>query len=229
MTKVSDEMLMAYVDGELDGAAAEDIRRATERDPALARRAEAFRSSRRYTRDALSGIKAEPLPAPLIETVLGSANANTAPKRRLAAIPLAASLAVLAGLGGYWLAQQSAPPAGSRIGDQAVADALGALPAGAERSLATGRGTAHLKSLATYRVEGGLCRTFELAEAGESLRGVGCARDGSWRIHVTVTAPAAESFVPASDGAPAAIDAFLDALDAEGPLSAEDEAALTAR
>lgn len=226
MTKVTDEMLMAYVDGELDGPAADDVRRATESDTELARRAESFRASRSIAREALAGIRAEPVPERLIQTVLGSANTNIVPARRYWALPLAASVAIMAGLAGYWLALQSTPGSGDLFGNRQVAEALGNTPSGRERAVQTAGGTAHLKTVATYQVEGGLCRTFELAGGSQTVRGVGCSQNAEWRVSVAVAMGDSGSFAPASSGAPAAVEAFLDALDARGPLSAEEEAAL---
>ena len=236
MTKVTDEMLMAYVDGELEGAAADDVRRATDSDATLAQRANAFRTTREMAKGAYAGVKSEPVPEKLIAMVLGGGNANVVPLRRnwartwasRAALPLAASIALLAGAGGYWIALQSTPGGADLFGGRAVAEALGDTPSGAERTLRTASGEARLRTLATYRVEGGLCRTFEVASGSqETVRGVGCARGNDWRVDVAVAAGGSNSFTPASSGAPAAVDAYLDALDAQGPLSAEEEAALT--
>lgn len=233
MTKVTDEMLMAYVDGELDRAATEDIRRASEGDATLARRANVFRATRGMAKDAYARIKSEPVPERLIAAVLGGGNSNVVPLRQTwtrtwasrAALPLAASIALLAGLGGYWIALQSPPGGADLFGGRAVAEALGETPSGAERTLQTASGGARLRTLATYRVEGGLCRTFEVASGSQgTVRGVGCARGNDWRVDVAVAAGGSGSFTPASSGAPAAVDAYLDALDAEGPLSAEEEA-----
>ena len=235
MTKVTDEMLMAYVDGELDRAAADDVRRATESDATLARRANAFRTTRGMAKDAYAGIKSDPVPERLIAAVLGGGNANVVPLRRnrartwasRAALPLAASIALIAGLSGYWIALQSTPGGTDLFGGRAVAEALGETPSGAERTLRAASGEARLRTLATYRVDGGLCRTFEVASGSqETVRGVGCARGSGWRVDVAVAAVGSGNFTPASSGAPAAVDAYLDALDAEGPLNAEEEAAL---
>jgi len=239
MTKVTDEMLMAYVDGELDRTAAEDVRRAAESDATLARRANAFRATRGMAKNAYASIKSEPVPEKLIAAVLGGGNSNVVPLRRTwtrtwtrtlatrAALPLAASIALLAGLGGYWIALQSPPGGDDLFGGRAIAQALGQTPSGVERTLRTAGGEARLRTLATYRVEGGVCRTFEVASGSHDVvRGVGCARGSDWRVDVAVAAGGSDSFPPASSGAPAAVDAYLDALDAEGPLSAEEEEAL---
>lgn len=228
-TKVNDEMLMAYVDGELDREMAADVQRAMESDPSLARSAEEFRQARQMARSAFAAVKSEPVPDRLIAAVMNAGNSNVGSLRRnwttRAALPLAASIAIAAGIGGYWLASQSTQHGISVLGGGAVAEALGATPSGTERTLRIANGEVRLKTLATYKVDGGVCRTFELA-AASTLRGVGCAHGGKWSVGVAVAAAGTGQFAPASAGAPAAVDAYLDALDAQGPLNAEEEAAL---
>lgn len=228
--KVTDEMLMAYVDGELDTTTAEEVRRATKSDPALARKAESFRLSRNLARDALATVKSEPVPERLIAAALGSANTNTAGSRwaTRVALPLAASIALVAGLTGYWAALQSSPVGGDPLGGRAVATALSETASGSERTVRTASGEVSLRTTASYRVDGGLCRSYELSGGAMDgvVRGVGCNRGGGWHVDVAVAAGSADAISPASGGAPAALEAYLDSLEAEGPLSAEEEAAL---
>lgn len=227
--KVTDEMLMAYVDGELDSAAAEDVRRATERDADLARRARDFRAARQWARDAFAEIKAEPVPERLVETILGSAKVVPLWRRAAArtALPLAASLAILVGAAGYWLGQQSPSGGADLLADAAVARTLGQTPSGEARPVRTAAGDLRLETLATYRIEGGHCRSFHLTGPGRSLRGVGCARGQGWRVEIAAAAPARDAYAPASADALAAIDAFLDAAGAGAPMSAEEERAMS--
>ena len=230
--KVTDEMLMAYVDGELDPAAAEDVRRAAGRDTALTRRADEFRTARQWTKDAFAGIKAEPAPDRLVAAILGNAASNVVPFRRRTfakvMLPLAASVALLFGVAGYWLGQQQPHTAGL-FADPAIAQALGETRSGETRIVRTAAGEMQLQPLATYKVDGGHCRSFNLARAGEALRGVGCTRGGGWRVEMAVAAPASGGYAPASADAFAAIDAYLDAAGAETPLSAEEESALQSK
>jgi len=173
-------------------------------------------------------VKSEPVPPRLIETVLGGANSNVAPARRWmrSALPMAASIAIVCGVAGYWLASRSSP-GDDLLGGREIAAALGNLPSGSEREVRTASGPVRLKTVGSYRVAGGLCRTFELTGATQNIRGVGCSQGANWLINVAVARPDAGSFVPASSGE-SAIDAFLDAVDAQGPLSAEEEAKLGA-
>jgi hypothetical protein len=82
--------------------------------------------------------------------------------------------------------------------------------------------------LATYRVDGGLCRTFQVSGADlQTLRGVGCNRGVGWTVDLMVAqAGGGGSYAPASDAGLGSIDAFLDALEAQGPLTAEEEQGL---
>lgn len=233
--RITDEMLMAFVDGELDGATAAEIGRAVAADPALARRAEAFRSSRAAVKAAHAGLLADPPPARLVAAVLGTARpdaeaaapspsggrafrSQTArPRGWRAALPLAASLALVAGLGGF-LAGRLGPPGGADLlGGPTLAAAIGALETGQATEIPVAGAPIRLTVLATYDVEGGLCRSFEaLAPDREVVRGIGCAFDGAWHVDIAVslgTAPE-DGFIPAGAGATASLDAYLDTLDA---------------
>ena len=233
--KATDEMLMAYIDGELDTAAADDVRRATERDATLARRAEEFRSTREWAKRAFAGIKSEPAMEKMIAVVLANPGSNVVPLPRRqfskTALPLAASVALAAGLAGYWFGQQVAPNGLALFNDAALANALGETPGGQSRVIRTADGEKQLESLATYKVGDGYCRSFALTvgKAEESILGVGCARGGDWRVEIAVIAGTNGAYVPASTGGLASIDAFLDAAGAREALSAEEEAALPSK
>jgi hypothetical protein len=79
--KVSDEMLMAFVDGELEPQAAEEVARAIAAEPGLAQRADAFRTSRRLARDAFAPVMAEPVPERLVDTIMQRDAGEPAPRR----------------------------------------------------------------------------------------------------------------------------------------------------
>ena len=228
--KVSDEMLMAFVDGEVDAATADDIRRAIAGDPVLAERAAKFGMTREAVQAAYAGIRAQPVPEALVASILGhrSATVLAFPRRKVfqAALPLAASIAILFGLSGYWYGQQ-AVPAADPLGNQAIAQALGATASGGHSAIRIGATEADFTTLATYRVDGGLCRTFEVSGPDlQTLRGVGCNRGADWTVDLTVAQAGGDGYAPASDAGLGSIDAFLDALEAQGPLNAEEEQGL---
>ncbi len=69
--KFSDEMLMAYADGELDLVARAEIEAAMARDPEVARAVERHRATAAQIRGAYDGVLAEPVPRRLAALVVG--------------------------------------------------------------------------------------------------------------------------------------------------------------
>ena len=78
MTRLTDEMLMAYADGQLDDAEKRRIEALIASDPAYAARVESFRRSGQAARDAFAGVMAEPVPLGLVSAI---AKASPAPRR----------------------------------------------------------------------------------------------------------------------------------------------------
>jgi hypothetical protein len=228
--KVSDEMLMAFVDGELEPQAAEEVARAIAAEPGLAQRADAFRTSRGLARDAFAPVMAEPVPERLVDTIMqrhaGESAAPGRPGLLRSALPLAAAVALAAGLGGYLLGQAAvAPDAAPLLGGPALAEAIGATPSGEQRTVRIAGRDVSVRVLAAYAVDGGLCRTFEaVAAASEATRGIGCRFGEAWHVDVAVAMPDTTGFAPAGAGGLASLDAYLDALGAEGPLGPDEEA-----
>lgn len=224
---VSDEMLMAFVDGELEAQAFEEVARAIAADPVLAERADAFRNSRLAARQAFGPVMAEPVPERLLEAIMqrhaGEHAAAGRPGLLRSALPLAASVALAAGLGGYLLGQAAAPETAPLLGGPALAHAVGSTPAGEQRMVRIAGRDVGVTSLADYAVDGGICRTFEaVSAASEAARGIGCRFGETWHVDVAVAMPDGD-FTPASSGSTASLDAYLDALGARGPLGPDEE------
>lgn len=233
--KVTDEMLMAFVDGETDDATAAMIEKALAADPALAERAENFRVSRKLLREAFGSSRDEPVPERLVKAAMGDGDTGkVTPFRRRPpmsrfALPLAASLALAVGIAGY-LAGQAGGGTGDAFGRAALAEALAGTKSGERRTVEIAGQGATFETLATYRIEGGLCRSFDLSGQGLSLTGIGCDSGSGWNVDITVAKAGGDgSFSPASDAALESVDAYLDALEASAPLGPEEEAELDAR
>lgn len=230
--KVTDEMLMAFVDGETDAATAAMVARALAADAGLAARAEKFRASRALVREAFGDARREPVPEALVEAVARAGRTGEVvafPPRRMLrlALPLAASLAVGFGLAGYLLGQGGTGTS-DPMGRAAIAEALAGTKAGESRPVAISGEEARLRTLATYRIEEGLCRSFDLSGTRIALSGVGCDRGAGWTLDLTVARGGGDGlYAPASGAALASIDAYLDTLEASAPLTAEEEDALT--
>jgi hypothetical protein len=232
-----DEMLMAYVDGELDAEAAEAVAKAIASDGGLAARAEAFRLSRQAARAAFTDALTETPPDRLIEALrappprtIQPAVARARPRlTRMAMLPMAAAILVAIGLGVVLVGSGLDRSRERGAAESAIAERLPSLMSGDEAAVTvSGRG-AKLRTLGAYRVADGICRSFALTSAGAVRSGVGCDRGAGWSVEMmTVAAAPSDAFTAASDEAAAEMDTALDRLGAEGPLSAEEEAALVA-
>ncbi|GAA0306083.1 anti-sigma factor family protein [Rhodovulum strictum] len=215
---VSDEMLMALADGELNDTDAQRLHDRIDADPELARRYADFVETRALLRAAFPP---EPVPAHLIAAVMqgGAPRGNVVALRRrgLAApvwgMTIAASL-VLA-VGGFWAGRSTAPTmaAGGTIGALTAS-----LPTGAELTLPDGS-TARV--LASYETDLGLCRMI----AQDGLRHVTCrdGQTGDWALALSIQAGGAGSFLPASDIAVGVIDRLLDEIGAGPALTGAAE------
>jgi hypothetical protein len=114
--EMSDEMLMAYVDGELAAEDAAAVERAIAGDAGLQRRAADFRDTRMLARGALAEARAEPVPAALVAAVRAAAerarqaSASTVAPTAATAAP-AATLAAPAAAAPAPVSKDTAEPA----------------------------------------------------------------------------------------------------------------------
>lgn len=235
----TDEMLMAYADGEADEATAAAIETAMADDEALAEKVALFADSRRLAKAALplspvpAGLEqtvrrmlADAAAAPAVEKVIPFRRPDT--QRPAAAawrLPLAASIALVAGAIGGWVAGQLSTPSPAAIGittleKDAVLAALSTVPSGEERALDGGR----FRAIASFAdSDGRLCREFEVDGQAGALVSVACRTNGRWDVRFAVaTATAGDGYAPASSLE--ALDAFLAASGAGEPMGAEAEA-----
>lgn len=226
--KVTDEMLMAFVDGETDEATAAMIARALAADATLAAKAHSFRDSAALVREAFGDARREPVPAALIEAVKNAERKDNVvmfPSRRTLrfALPLAASLAVGFFFGGYLLGQTGSGDM-DPMGRNAIIAALSTTKAGETSPIAISGEGSQLRTLATYRIEGGLCRSFDLSGSDIALAGIGCDRGAGWTLDLTVARAGGDGvYAPASEAALSSIDAYLDSIEASAPLTPEEE------
>jgi hypothetical protein len=247
---ISDDMLMALADDELDAAEAARVRAAIAADADLARRFALFRDSRGAVTGAHAGALHEPVPERLLAAVRAadarSRDARSQPtaevvtlRPRAAAawrpLALAASVALaLGGVVGFQAGRVAGPDAQPAAGFGApgpvLAAALEAAPSGRVREFAGGS----LIVLHTYPVPTGFCRDFALAGSAAgapAMVGVACREDGTWRTRLVMVQPADGStggFRPAGSDDPL-VGELLQRLQAQPPLSAADEAALLGR
>ena len=125
------------------------------------------------------------------------------------------------------------PKAGERLASVGPADEGGALYAALE-TLPTGTPSDEgiMPLLSFFDGEGRVCREFEIAGGQEDRLeyGVACRESvDRWRVEIVVAAPAPPAgsnvYMPASGSAAAALDPYLEALDAGVPIDAQTERA----
>jgi anti-sigma factor RsiW len=238
---ITDEMLMAYADGQLAAAEASDVERALAEDEGLAARVAMMADARMAVKNSYRS--APPVPEALEARVRAMVEADAARRQApvasnvvdLAArrrvvpfwqLPLAAGLALAVGAGSVWLATQQ-DRGGLQVAgltDTAIIQALGTLPSGEAVELGNG---ARMAAVSTFRDEADrLCREFEHESVGAgTVVAVACRDNASWDLRFAIAAGAAETdgYAPASSLE--TLDAYMLSTGAGAPLSAEDEAA----
>jgi hypothetical protein len=243
---ITDEMLVAFADGEADEATAQRIELALETDDVLAERLEVFVATRRILKRELGEVAREPVPDRLTQFVMSGGQANSAPRlapsgqprpapatgqatTRWFSLPIAAAVAGLVAGGLGYLAGSGAlrdPSSGPMLALAAAERQLGALlTTGAEGGTAAWSDRASGRSgeiviRASHKTRAGYCRTFGVTDsAGATFGGVACRVDQAWKTEVvTAEGRSVGGYAPAA-GMAKAIDAFLDAAEAEEPLS----------
>lgn len=139
MQKPSDELLIAYLDGELDVETSDEVAAAIARDPALAREAQMLAETSAALRVAFDDVLREPVPERLLAAARGEFGDGKVVRfpeprkqpngrmasgwRRWAALPIAASVAglIVGGGLGYLVATQSPIGLGVQPQEQTVA------------------------------------------------------------------------------------------------------------
>lgn len=229
-----DEILMAYVDGELDAKRSAEIAAAVEKEPALARRVEQQRALRAKVSGAFAKVLDQPVPDRLTRAAQANrgnvlqfparpARAPAAPWRAREWAAMAASL-VLGAVISWRLLETGGAPI---VAGEGALVAHGELALALDRQLASEQrgGEPVLIGLTVRTRDGNYCRSFVLRSA--KTTGLACRVGSDWQVPVTDTSliPSGE-MQQASSVAPAilrAIEARGDGavLDAEAERSAQ--------
>ncbi len=273
VTRPSDEKLMAFADGQLPSDEMREVEAYLESDPDARQLVAAFRQSKDLISAAFDDLLHEAPPQKLIDaiekaprdlaakptaTVTGlrtpaarertaSANgsASRQPVARHWALPLAASIALLVGLGVGFLFGHSGrlstePPAialGLVAPSAPLARLLETSPSGTPLDAA--RPGTQLMAVATFRDRRGrVCREIELVSPGATptpLAAAVACRDAArgWTVEgaFNLAAPAetGSHYVPSGAAEQDALDGLLKVLGASEVLTAADEARLIGR
>ena len=235
--KFSDEMLMAYADGELDLVARAEIEAAMARDPKVAEAVERHRALAAKLRPAYDAVLAEPVPDRLAELVAapGSSTIVDIASRRRASesaigvgrwrLPqwaaLAASMVVGLFVGMQLMRGGSAPYEETATG----LVARGELDKALTSQLASAGDDADVRIGISFRDrEGDYCRTFHMHREAP-VAGLACRSGDEWRLQVLATAPSHEGELRPAAAMPMAVLHAVDAAIDGVPLNAASEQA----
>lgn len=246
MTTVTDEMLSAFLDGELEPSRADEIRAALSNEPALRARLAQFRQSDDVMRSAASTLENRHLPKS-VTTLLGHEHSDAGdlvrqrgdrPRDgRFWPTALAASIALVVGLvsGSLYLgttveagAPGSQDVAGRVEPGQPLFAALEAVPSGETVTMGTAEATMH-PVLSFESVGGEVCREFEFSRPNESVRAIACRENEAWRVDFAVRAESLEAnsgYQTASASDVKLIDEYVAGVMAGDAFGAETEAKL---
>lgn len=229
MLGVTDETLMAWVDGELPPAEAARVAEAVAQDATLAARAARLRGLNDQLRQAFAAELAEPVPDTLAAAARGEPLAAPAESARVVSLSsrrasrsrptwqwaawggLAATVAMAAVLLPQWAPGTSGGTVQAQADGHLVA--RGALAEALEHGLSGEMRPDGTRLLLSFRDRSGeFCRSFA-APAG---RGLACRAAGQWQVVVLTAPAAAAASVPADRLRLASADlpaAVLDAID----------------
>jgi anti-sigma factor RsiW len=221
---ITDETLMAYVDGELSESGRLKVESAVAADPALRERLERHRRFRARMGGAFAGVLDEPAPERLVAAARPSSAVSLAQRRPRPPLPwiaMAASLAVGV-IAGSSIPRFQRPAIGSDM------VAHGQLAHALEKQLASSPGKDEVVRVGlTFRSAGGYCRTF----TERRVAGLACREGDSWKVRMAVAqaaGPGGEYRTAASE-TPAAILDAAQALMVGEPLDGKAEAAAQAK
>jgi len=234
---VTDEELMAYVDGELDPARREALRQAIAASTDLSRRVAGQQALRDRLGRAFDPVMDEPLPTRLVDLAARARTdkLGTPARRRWSrdawrnGLALAAGIALGVALGPALLQLAGEPPDIVASGTDLAAD--GALADALSRRLASeqsGSDPVRL-GISFLSMTGEYCRTFISNRGNGALAGMACRRDSAWRIDALQAVPIApdnpnEYRQAAAQWPPLVLRAAEDSM-AGDPLDAAGEAA----
>ncbi len=239
--QITDEMLVAFADGELLPGEAATVQAAILDDPTLANRVEQMRAVRAALRSGVGGAEVPDaltariralaaerastlsVEAPVIDL---AARRRASPVRPVWQLPTAAAIALAIGAAAGWMVRTGPVPVDGLVfaglDDGAVARLLDTLPSGTGAGIGSDETLTVISSFTDS--SGILCREFEIDSASTARLAVACVEGPSWDLRfVAATSPDGDGYLPASSTE--ALDVWLDAIGAGGVLEPDEEAA----
>ena len=240
----SDEVLMAYADGELDTETREQVQKAINTDPEIARRVASYRALRDTLRSSFDPVLSERVPDRLITAARARAPERAAEPSPAESkvIPILRNRAPVrpwpkwAALAASFVLGALALQLGTKLYKPASIterngqlQASGALQQALSNQLAGPQiAAAAVQIGVSFRSRSGhYCRTFQLRET-TSLGGLACNETGIWKLEILARGetPSARNpqYRPAGSSLPPAVIQAVNDNIAGEPLDAESEA-----
>lgn len=225
---MTEEDIIAYIDGELDGAARARAEAALAADAALRARAEQHRALRQAMLTSFDSVLTEPVPERLIGAVRqppATVVSIDSGRRRVAAIPAAGWLTALAAtlVVGVFTGRQLAPAGGALGADPVLISSLDGTGIAPIK-------TAPIKIALSYRDRSGrYCRVYE-DRRRIAAAGIACRADAGWAVEVVAAVPAATpgTYHTAAAALPPPVLTTIDTTIAGAPLDRASERAAAA-
>jgi hypothetical protein len=237
---LTDEILMAFADGELEETMVAAVALAMAQDPVVARKIVDFQQSRRLTRSAYASSLASDVPLELQAAIsaqikayegTGKGAKELAPHEPRSArlgrsypfmkMAVAASFAAIAAATGYFIGRHEQPEAGqiAQLEAPLIRQELNRLGSGREVKLPIGR----LRVISTYKLaDGTLCREFRLQSVSGAADAVAC-QAGEWNVTFALANPTGSAEYMPSSGSDL-MGTYLQNLGAGRALEGEVEA-----
>ena len=237
--KFSDEMLMAYADGELDLVSRAEIETAMATDPEIQRVVQRHRALRSRVQSAYGDVLQEPIPmklsslvtpqvaAPVVDLAArrGPQSETRPAASRRWALPrwsaMAAAVALAFFVGMLVTRGPEAPYADTKAGLVARGELAWALTG----QLASDESSGDVSIGVSFRDHSGAyCRTFRLQQEGP-LAGLACRAGEDWKLQVLAAAAPQEGELRGAASMPMAVLRAVDASIEGEPLDAPTEIA----
>lgn len=240
-TPITDELLCAWLDGELTATERARVDAALAAQPALAERLERLRLANELTRRHADAIDRQPL-RPALQALLATTAPAAPPGQAGTVVPLPLRARLLHHWQQLSVAQGSLALAASLVlavglalvvmqRDDSAADGF-ALHAALLEQVASGDtlqvGSSTLSPRFSFRnTAGDWCRVYHVEEPGQGSDNIACRVNEGWTLQASLPAAQqdADAYVPAT-GTADGLDVLLDQLMQGAPLSLDTEARL---
>ncbi len=234
----TDELLSAYIDGELDRDTANAVTARLAAEPELMQRLEKLRGADEAIRRLLGSVDKLPMPdsvTQMIEAADATDNVvELRPRRRPTflqmPVAIAASLALVAGFLANDFLRGTAPTGpgiealstGTIAADTSLHALLDEAPSGAPQAVA--EGTSATLILSFQDRAGDFCRQLRIDSAAASTHAVACRRNDAWQLEAMAFAsPGSGQYQQAGSDTPAVVDSAVTALLGNGQILSDEE------